>query len=150
MVQNPTVSPARHAALSLLEAVLERHRGLEEALGALPAGLAPRDRAAAHRIAAMVLRRAGTLDAVLEPWLRKAPPEVVRHALRIGAAELLFLGTAPHAAVGSAVGLVPKPFSGLANAVLRRVAEGGIAALEGLDAERLDTPPWLWSAWHAA
>lgn len=150
VVASPGPSPARHAALSLLEAVLERHRGLEEALGALPAALAPRDRAAGHRIAAMVLRRAGTLDAVLEPWLRKAPPEVVRHALRIGAAELLFLGTAPHAAVGSAVGLVPKPFAGLANAVLRRVAEAGAAALEGLDAERLDTPPWLWTAWHAA
>ena len=143
-------SPARRGALLLLEAVLERHRGLEEALGDLPAGLEPRDRAAAHRIAAMVLRRAGTLDAVLEPWLRKAPPEIVRHALRIGAAELLFLGTAPHAAVGSAVGLVPKPFAGLVNAVLRRVAEAGVAALAGLDAERLDTPPWLWSAWHEA
>lgn len=143
-------SPGRRAALSLLEAVLDRHRGLEEALPGLPAGLAARDRAAGHRIAAMVLRRAGTLDAVLEPWLRKAPPEVVRHALRIGAAELLLLGTAPHAAVGSAVGLVPKPFAGLANAVLRRVAEAGTSGLEGLDAERLDTPPWLWTAWHAA
>jgi 16S rRNA (cytosine967-C5)-methyltransferase len=38
----------------------------------------------------------------------------------------------------------------LVNAVLRRVAEAGPAALEGLDAERLDTPPWLWSSWHAA
>jgi 16S rRNA (cytosine967-C5)-methyltransferase len=36
------------------------------------------------------------------------------------------------------------------NAVLRRVAEAGPAALEGLDADRLDTPPWLWTAWHAA
>jgi len=34
--------------------------------------------------------------------------------------------------------------------VLRKVATEGAAALEGLDAERLDTPPWLWSAWHAA
>ncbi|MBL6078310.1 RsmB/NOP family class I SAM-dependent RNA methyltransferase [Belnapia sp. T18] len=68
----------------------------------------------------------------------------------MGAAELLLLGTPAHAAVASCVTLVPKPFTGLANAVLRRVAEAGAAALEGLDAERLDTPPWLWSAWHAA
>ena len=143
-------SPARRAALALLEAVLDRRRPLEEALDALPGGLAPRDRSAGHRIAATVLRRVGSLDAVLEPFLRRGPPEAVRHALRAGAAELLMLGTPPHAAVGSAVALVPRPFAGLVNAVLRRVAEAGPAALESLDAERLDTPPWLWSSWHAA
>jgi 16S rRNA (cytosine967-C5)-methyltransferase len=143
-------SPTRRAALSLLEAVMTRHRSLEEALDALPKGIAPRDKAAAHRIAGAVLRRAGSLDAVLEPYLRREPPSEVRQALRMGAAELLLLGTPAHAAVASSVTLVPKPFAGLANAVLRRVAEAGAAALEGLDAERLDTPPWLWSAWHAA
>ena len=147
---SPAASPARRAALALLEAVLDRRRPLEEALDALPGGLAPRDRSAAHRIAATVLRRLGSLDAVLEPFLRRAPPEPVRHALRAGAAELLLLGTPPHAAVGSAVAVVPRPFAGLVNAVLRRVAEAGPAALEGLDAERLDTPAWLWSSWHAA
>jgi 16S rRNA (cytosine967-C5)-methyltransferase len=63
---------------------------------------------------------------------------------------LLLLGTPPHAAVASAVSLVPKPLAGLVNAVLRRVAEHGAKALEELDAERLDTPTWLWAAWHAA
>ena len=129
---------------------MTRHRPLEEALDALPKGIAPRDKAAAHRIAGAVLRRAGSLDAVLEPYLRREPPSEVRQALRMGAAELLMLGTPAHAAVASCVTLVPKPFTGLANAVLRRVAEAGAAALEGLEAERLDTPPWLWSAWHAA
>ncbi|MBX6375540.1 MAG: methyltransferase domain-containing protein [Acetobacteraceae bacterium] len=142
--------PTRRAALALLEAVLERHRPLEEALDALPATLDPRDRAAAHRIASAVLRRLGSLDAVVEPFLRREPPPAVRHALRIGAAELLLLGTPAHAAVASTVALVPRPFAGLVNAVLRRVAEQGVAALEGLDAERLDTPAWLWSAWHTA
>ena len=36
------------------------------------------------------------------------------------------------------------------NAVLRKVAAEGEGLLEGLDAARLDTPPWLWSAWHGA
>jgi 16S rRNA (cytosine967-C5)-methyltransferase len=142
--------PTRRAALALLEGVLERRRPLEEGLEALPATLDARDRAAAHRIAAAVLRRLGSLDAVLEPFLRREPPPVARHALRMGAAELLLLGTPAHAAVASVVGVVPKPLAGLVNAVLRRVAEQGAAALEGLDAERLDTPAWLWSAWHAA
>lgn len=141
---------ARQAVLALLAAVLERRRPLEEALDALPGGLAPRDRSAAHRIAAAVLRRAGSLDAVLEPFLRREPPPVVRAALRAGAAELLLLGTPAHAAVAATVAVVPRPFAGLVNAVLRKVATEGPAVLEGLDGERLDTPPWLWSAWHAA
>jgi 16S rRNA (cytosine967-C5)-methyltransferase len=143
-------NPTRAAALSLLSAVLERHRGLDEALDALPARTEARDRAAAHRIAAAVLRRLGSLDTVLEPYLRREPPAEARQALRIGAAELLLLGTPAHAAVASAVALVPRPFAGLVNAVLRKVATEGAEALEGLDAARIDTPPWLWSAWHAA
>ncbi len=139
----------RRAALSLLSSVFDRHRPLEEALDALPR-LDARDKAAAHRLAAAVLRRAGSLDAVLEPYLRREPPPEVRTALRMGAAELLLLGTPAHAAVGATVGIVPKPFAGLVNAVLRKVAAEGPAALEALDGPRLDTPPWLWTAWHAA
>ncbi|SHI61772.1 16S rRNA (cytosine967-C5)-methyltransferase [Roseomonas rosea] len=144
------LNPTRSAAFALVSAVLERHRALDEALDALPARIEPRDRAAAHRIAAAVLRRLGSIDAVLEPYLRREPSPPALQALRIGAAELLLLGTPPHAAVGNAVALAPKPFAGLVNAVLRKVATEGPAALEGLDAARLDTPPWLWSAWHAA
>jgi 16S rRNA (cytosine967-C5)-methyltransferase len=146
---NASGLPTRRAALSLLDAVLERRRPLEEALEALPPSLEARDRAAAHRIAAAVLRRMGSLDAVLEAFLTRNPPPVVRAALRMGAAELLLLETPPHAAVASTVGAVPRPFAGLVNAVLRKVAAEGPAALEGLDAARLDTPAWLWSAWHA-
>jgi len=149
-VTPPRGLPTRKAARDLLEATLGQRRPLEEALEALPKRLDPRDRAAAHRIAAAVLRRLGSLDEVLAPYLRKAPPPPVRHALRIGAAELLLLDTPPHAAVASAVALAPPAFAGLVNAVLRRVAAEGRAALAELDAARLDTPPWLWAAWHAA
>jgi 16S rRNA (cytosine967-C5)-methyltransferase len=142
--------PTREAAFDLLSAVLDRHRPLEEALDSLPA-LAPRDRAAAHRLVAGTLRRLGSLDAALEPFLRKAPPPPVRHVLRLGAAGLLLLETPAHAAVATSVALARArglaPFAGLVNAVLRRVAQAGQAALEGLDAPRLDTPPWLWAAW---
>jgi 16S rRNA (cytosine967-C5)-methyltransferase len=146
----PPGLPTRRAARDLLVATLEDRRPLEEALDALPGRLDPRDRAAAHRIAATVLRRLGSIDEVLSPFLRKEPPPPARHALRIGAAELLLLDTPPHAAVSAAVALAPKAFAGLVNAVLRKVATDGPAALEGLDAARLDTPAWLWAAWHAA
>ena len=59
----------------------------------------------------------------------------------------------PHAAVGTAVDLARSrklaPFAALVNAVLRRVAAAGPAALEQIDGPRLDTPPWLWSSWGA-
>ena len=142
--------PTRLAAFDLLAAVLDKRRTLDEALGSLPA-MEPRDKAAGHRLAASVLRRAGTLDAVLEPFLRKAPPDPVRHVLRIGAAALLLLDTPAHAAVATAVGLARArgltPFTGLVNAVLRKVAAAGVGAMEGLDSPRLDTPPWLWTSW---
>jgi 16S rRNA (cytosine967-C5)-methyltransferase len=142
--------PTRESAFDLLTAVLERRRTLEEALDALPA-LDARDRAAAHRLAAAVLRRMGTLDAVLEPFLRKEPPAPVRNVLRIGAAGLLLLETPSHAAVATAVALAKRrgltPFAGLVNAVLRKVATAGSDALGDLDPARLDTPPWLWTSW---
>ena len=145
--------PTRQAAHTLLTAVLDRHRPLEEALDQLPP-LEPRDRAAAHRLAAAVLRRAGSLDAVLEPHLRRAPPQPIRHVLRLGAAQLLLLGTPPHAGVATAVALARtlglQPFAGLVNAVLRRVAEAGAAVLDSIDGPRLDTPSWLWTSWGPA
>ena len=140
----------RFYAYLLLTQVLQRRHTLEEALNLLPPG-EPRDRAAAHRIAATVLRRLASLDAVLEPFLRRAPPEEMRQILRIGAAGLLLLDTPPHAAVATAVELVRTQkldsFTGLVNAVLRRVATGGPGLLAELDAPRLDTPAWLWTAY---
>jgi 16S rRNA (cytosine967-C5)-methyltransferase len=144
------MDPTRALALALLVDIFEHRRPLDDALGRLPAADA-RDRAAAHRLAAAVLRRTGTLDAVLEPHLKRAPPEKVRNILRLGAAGLLLLATPPHAAVGTAVALAHaeklSPFAGLVNAVLRRVAEQGPATLAQLDSPRLDTPAWLWASW---
>jgi len=142
----------KRLAFHLLQAVLEQHRPLEEALDKLPQA-SPRDRAAAHRLAAAVLRRMGSLDAVLEPYLQKAPPPPVRLVLLIGAAGLLLLGTPAHAAVGTAVDLARAeklaPFARMVNAVLRRTATMGAATLAELDAARLDTPAWLWTSWGA-
>ncbi len=148
----PMQDPTREIAFDLLTTVLDRRRPLEEALDTASQA-EPRDRAAAHRLAAAVLRRLGSLDAVLEPFLTRAPPEGVKHVLRLGAAGLLLLDTPPHAAVATAVALARTrrltPFAGLVNAVLRRVAEAGPGALDGLDGPRLDTPAWLWASWGA-
>jgi 16S rRNA (cytosine967-C5)-methyltransferase len=144
--------PTREAAFDLLTAVLEASTALDTALDALPR-IDARDKAAAHRLAATALRHAGTLDAVLEPYLRRAPPRAVRQILHLGAAAILFLGTPAHAAVGTAVDLAKSrnlsAFSGLINAVLRRLVSRGAEALDELDMPRLDTPSWAWSSWGA-
>jgi 16S rRNA (cytosine967-C5)-methyltransferase len=139
---------ARAAAAHLIDAVLRGRRTLDDAMGVVLAlrSLEPRDRGFARMLAATVLRRLGTLDALLAKCLDKGnPPQPVVAALRLGAAQLLFLGTPAHAAVGETVDLAPPKLRGLANAVLRRIARDGNALLAEIDQDRADTPDWLWS-----
>ena len=144
--------PTREAAFSLITAVLTRNTSLDTALDGLPE-IEARDKAAAHRLAATVLRHTGTLNAVLESFLPREPPLPVRYILWMGAAASLFLGAPAHAAVGTAVELAKtrrlNPFCGLINAVLRKVALAGPKLLETLDLPRLDTPNWAWASWGA-
>ncbi len=148
---------ARRVALDLALAVLERGRLLDEALEGsadLPR-LAPRDRGFARLLLATLLRRLPEVDAALARLLAKPLPGKAprtRMALRLGAVQLLHLGTPPHAAVSTAVELLGAKeagFRGLVNAVLRRLAREG-AALPPAEAARLNTPGWLWQGWVAA
>lgn len=151
--QGASADPTRDIAFDIVEGVIAHRRMLDTSLehSAAARTAEPRDRAAAHRLAATVLRHMGTANEVLAPFLKREPPEPVRVVLLIGVAQLLFLDTPPHAAVATSVALARRrglvPFAGLVNAVLRRVAAGGAQALEGLDQPRLDVPPWLWQSW---
>jgi 16S rRNA (cytosine967-C5)-methyltransferase len=147
---------ARLAALELTAGVLDRRQPLEEALDASPAlaRLEPRDRAFARLIASTVLRRLGQIDAAVAACLdRPLQPKarMARHLLRVGAAQLLFLGTPAHAAVDSTVVLAEgsqlAPYRGLVNAVLRRLAREGGGLLRVQDAARLNLPDWLRTPW---
>jgi 16S rRNA (cytosine967-C5)-methyltransferase len=156
----PTPSPtpdARRVALDLLEAVLARGQPLDQAQAGhrhFPA-LDPRDRGFARLLATAVLRRRGEIDARLETLLKKPLPDSAtraRNALRLGAAQLLFLETPPHAAVHQTVALFGgrqlARYRGLANAVLRRLADTRAPGTP--EATRLNTPDWLWDAWSTA
>lgn len=149
--RRPAPDPTRDLAFDIVCGVVEHRRMLETTLDRAGQGLDPRDRASAHRLAATTLRHLGSMTELLQPLLRREPPEPVRCALLMGVAQLLHLETPPHAAVGTIVDLLRRrglaPFAGLANAVLRRVSREGHDLLDGLDEDRLDVPPWLWSAW---
>ena len=64
-----------------------------------------------------------------------------RAALRIGAYQLHFLGTPPHAAVDATVAAAPKRARGFVNAILRRVADSTVTWPS--DAIRLSYPDWI-------
>lgn len=145
---------ARRIALDILTAIFERNLPLDEALASarrLPE-LEPRDRAFVRMLVATTLRRLGQIDAVIKPRLKHAPKEPrTRHTLRMGVAQLLFMDTPAHAAVGQSVELVSGTGpQGLVNAVLRRIAEQGAAEVAQQDADRLNTPNWLWHTWVEA
>lgn len=147
---------SRNITLNALDSVLRKGRNLAEALEAQPAfaSLDGRDRAFTRLLLLTTLRRLGQIDAAIDSLLEKPLPARragVRDILRLGAAQLLFLGTAPHAAVDGAVKQTAKSphaaLKGLVNAVLRRLARESAALLAAQDAARLNTRDWLWQSW---
>lgn len=128
---------ARRCALSLLGE--RRRRGARardllrgsEALSALP----ERERAFATRLVLGATAAEGALDRAVDAHLRRGArlEPRVRDALRLSALELLYLGERADVAVSQGVELVrsvaPRA-AGLANAVLRRVADEGVAELD--------------------
>lgn len=151
----PSANP-RRVALDVLDRVLGRGWALDDAFAGHPAlaGLEFRDRAFARLLVATTLRRLGQLDDLLAGFVKRRPERVrTQNLLRLGAAQLLFLGTPPHAAVGETVALATRelrPVAGLANAVLRRLVQEGPDRLGQQDPARLNTPAWLWDSWIAA
>lgn len=130
-----TLSPARIAAADVLSNVRRRNARARDLLrtSAPVARLTPADRALATRLALGGVRTSGTVDALLDAHLRRGHLEPrVRDALRISAFELLWLATPAHVAISQGVELVRRVSphgTGLANAVLHRVAEEDLPAL---------------------
>lgn len=153
------MTSARRAAAALLSAVTDDGRTLDDAL-ASTASYAPldgRDRAFARAIASATLRRLGGIDAVLARFVARPledSAKIARAILRTGAAQLLVLEAAPHAVVSESVALAQasrtaRPFAGLLNAVLRKVATEGRAMFDALP-PGADLPDWLFARWRAA
>ena len=146
---------ARSAAWEALGKVLRRHLALDDALEVEELG--DPERAFARRLAAASLKRLGQIDRLIGGCLDRPLPVKagrVQDLLRLGAAQLLFLGVAPHAAVDTAVTIARRAGLSahvkLVNAVLRRLAAEGATLVADQDAARLNTPDWLWDSWRDA
>jgi len=146
---------ARRASLNILSSVLRNNQTLDNAItnAFLKANLDERDAGFARAIASETLRRFGTLESLIGKFVRKPPmPHKAGPTLEIllaGACELLFLKTAPHAAVDAANRLAQEDskavhFKPLINAVLRRLTREGEAVLESLDSVNAAMPDWMW------
>jgi 16S rRNA (cytosine967-C5)-methyltransferase len=108
----------------------------------------------ARVLVATTLRRLGQIDAALSGLMRekvKAKDEAAADLLRLGACQLLFLGTPPHAALDATISLADglgvghlKP---LLNGVLRQLDRDREAILAGRDATALNLPHWLARSW---
>ena len=153
-----SVSASRSVAYDLLRAVLSKRTPLDEALAAHDglAKLPERDRGFTRMLVGTTLRRLGQIDKMLGRCMSKPLPrkaESMREVLRMAVAELVFLGVAPHAAVDSAVTLIRsrgyEGITGLANAVLHKIAREGTGWLQNMDA-RDALPDWLAERWVAA
>jgi 16S rRNA (cytosine967-C5)-methyltransferase len=150
---------SRKVAAAALFAILQRGRPLDEVLDPVTgseglADLSARDRALVRMLIATVLRRLGTLRALLDSFLESGLPKSsmqLEIALLLGAAQILFLDVPDHAAVDLSVRLASeqrnKRYAGLANAVLRRVARDGKDRLTSID-PAIDAPAWLLERWQ--
>ncbi|WP_019834266.1 RsmB/NOP family class I SAM-dependent RNA methyltransferase [Sphingomonas sp. PR090111-T3T-6A] len=105
---DPPGTPARRAALRLLDAVIRRGLPLEAALGAVGSLPNPADRGLARAIASETLRRLPDLDALIDSATQRPLPDdaKARFALRIALVQVLTLDTPPHAAISTVLPLV--------------------------------------------
>jgi len=147
-----SVSAARRAAYEVLLRVFEQDAYADRAFRTAAEGLDERDRAFAQRLAYGSVQRVRTLDHAIDTLgkrpVRKLDPPV-RAALRLGAYQLGYTDTAPHAAVNESVELVRRarieravPFT---NAVMRRLADGIRPLLDSLPdgALKESYPDWI-------
>jgi 16S rRNA (cytosine967-C5)-methyltransferase len=131
----PRFAAGRHTARSLaLQVLLQCRQGayVQEALdqNLPPAGLSPVDRRLATQLAYGVLRRRGTLDALLRPLVTRPLHKVepwLWEALRLGGYQLALLThIPPHAALNETVELAAQFHrergKGFLNGVLRQLA----------------------------
>ncbi|MGH3008680.1 MAG: RsmB/NOP family class I SAM-dependent RNA methyltransferase [Gaiellaceae bacterium] len=147
-----SVSPARRAAYEVLLRVFEQDAYADRAFRGAAEGLDERERAFAQRLAYGAVQRVRMLDHAIETLgkrpVRKLDPPV-RAALRLGAYQLGYTDTAPHAAANESVELVRRarleravPFT---NAVMRRLASGIHPLLDSLPDSPLKEsyPDWI-------
>lgn len=133
----------RRVALDALVRIEEQDAFANLALGAIleRSKLDTRDRGFVTELVYGVTRMRRACDFLIDRFTLRPLDVPTRNLLRLGAYQLHYLRTPPHAAVSATVGVAPGKTRGLANAILRRVAEAPVEWPD--DATRLSYPDWL-------
>ena len=144
---HPTDGPRRDARAVAVEALLRIEDGAYANL-VLPhvlerADLSGPDRHFATELVYGTTRMRRACDWLVDRFVMRPPDAETRAVLRLGAYQLEFLGTPPHAAVSATVAVAPRRTRGMVNAVLRRVAAAGRGAAWPGEGVRLSYPDWI-------
>lgn len=147
----------RVAATKLLSAIVDKKTsmdGLLDLKGGNPAYLvlSQQDRLLVKAILLSTLRNYGIIDAFIDKLLEKPLPNgavSLRHILRVGAAQILFLDIPDHSAVDLSVEQANadprnKRFASLANAILRRMSREKKKRMPGLVHKSVNLPAWFY------
>lgn len=106
-----------------------------------------RDRAFVTALVDGTTRMRRGCDHVVDRFVHRRVDPEVRRVLRLGAYQLVWLGTPAHAAVSATVDAAPRRARGFVNAVLRRVSENLLdpddPAAWPDEATRLSYPDWI-------
>jgi 16S rRNA (cytosine967-C5)-methyltransferase len=149
---------ARRVACEVVRRTFEEGAYADRAFPSVARGLDARDRRQAMRLAFGAVQRVRTVDHAMETLAGRPAAKLqpqLRSALRVSGYELLFSDAVPaRAAVSEGVELARavagERVSGLANAVLRRIAEAGDGWVAGLPpALRHSYPGWVMEEWTA-
>ncbi|MHA1544573.1 MAG: transcription antitermination factor NusB, partial [Alphaproteobacteria bacterium] len=162
MISEPKNKPdTRHLVYQVICAVDEKNFPLDQALEdcfSKTGDLDPRDRAFIKNLATTLFRHLAFIDKHISSFLKRPLQKRalwVRHWLRIGAAQILFLDVPDHAAVNTSVDAVgnskrsgAKVFRGLTNGVLRNVIRGKERILADLEKNPDGIlPRWIKGRW---
>ncbi|HAX04999.1 MAG TPA: hypothetical protein DCX77_04920 [Acidimicrobiaceae bacterium] len=105
-------------------------------------GLSQRDRAFVTELVQGTTRMRRALDHLFKPFVSRNLDRDVSAALRLGAYQLFYLQTPPHAAVNDTVEAAPRRARGLVNAVLRKVVDADPQWPD--EATQFSYPDWIW------
>ena len=144
---------ARQSVLFLLEQVLDKKKNLDDVFVSETHSLSERDRRFTKHLLAIVLKRLGQIDIIINGLLKKPLPLRARkaqHILRMGVAQLMWMDTPEHAAVSTSVELAKQTgqtfYAKLINGVLRNLCRQRPALAE----DSCNFPDWMLSAWIKA
>lgn len=146
----------RRVAYEVVRRTFEQGAYADRVFPALAEPLDARGRRQAMRLAYGAVQRMRTVDHAIETLAGRRPERLqaeLRNALRVSGYEVLFSDAVPaRAAVNEGVDLARhvagKRVAGLANAVLRRVAEAGSEWVESLPMPlRYSYPDWVIEEW---